>query len=186
MAKVLYRLWLSLLKQFGMSFSHGHKDELRRHPESFKIGGGESPVLISNVFKMSYFCRWQRLSLLYWFLFPSVSGGGICWIYSQIMMSFLFIAYDLITMKIQNSWLSGALFWTEKTFSIFWNLLGITSTPVTFLSRWLYIWNDNHKLSPCLQPTCSSKLSQWTVCSFSAKYSVPSCALDMLPFFRIF
>lgn len=123
---------------------------------------------------------------LCWFLFASISDGDICWIYSRILMSFLFVACSLITMKIKNSPLLGVLVWMQKTLSIFWNLLGITSTPVTFLSRCLYIWNNNHKLPPSLQPTCSSKLFQWAVCSFSAKFSVPSRAPDIIPFFRIF
>lgn len=74
----------------------------------------------------------------------------------------------------------------RKDIESFWHLLGITSIPVTFLSCCLYIQNNDHKSPPSLQPTCSSKLFQWAVQSFCAKFSVPSRTPDILPFFRMY
>lgn len=147
---------------------------------------GNPMFLISNIFKMSYFCRWSILSILCWFLLASISDGDICWMDSQMLMSSLFVACSLITMKIKNSWFGGARFWTEETSSVFWHLLGVTSIPVTFLSCRLYIWNDNHKSPPSLQPTCSAKLFPWAVLFVFAKFSVPSRAPDIIPFFKIY
>lgn len=140
-----------------------------------------SPVFISNTFKMSYFCRWQSLSISFWFLFASISDGDICWIYSQILTSSLSVARRLITIKTNKKNLTfGGHSLDRKDIEYFLFFETCLVSPL-FLSPFSHAVFIYETTTISYLPLCSPHVPQScsrAVRSFSAKFSVPSHTPD--------
>ena len=131
---------------------------------------GNPMFLISNILKMSYFCRWSSLSILRWFLLASISDGDICWMDSQMLMSSLFVACSLITMKIKNSWFWGADS-GQKRHQVFFDTCLVSPLFLSPFSHAVFIYETttiSHLplCSPHVPQSCSRELCIFSLPSF--------------------